>query len=344
MALYKRNDVWWIDISHDGRRIQKSSGTSDKLAAQQLHDKIKAELWRVSRLDEKPHYTWEEAVIRWVEESQHKRSLDDDKSQFRWLHPHLNGQHLHTLTRDKIDEIAKLKELEGVKPATVNRMLALIRAILRKAVREWEWIEQEPVIRMRKEDNRRIRWLTPDQANRLIQELPEHLAVMAAFSLATGLRQSNVTQLQWSEVDLVRGHAWVHPDQAKTEKAIPVPLNQMAMTILQKQLGKHPQFVFVYQGHAITQCTTKAWYNALARAGIQDFRWHDLRHTWASWHVQNGTSLYELQQLGGWASHEMVLRYAHLNSDHLKHAAERINVTNLLHLPSNEGGLQGLNA
>jgi integrase len=78
--------------------------------------------------------------------------------------------------------------------------------------------------------------------------------------------------------------------------------------------------------------TTKiVWRKALKRAEIESFRWHDLRHTWASWHVQNGASLQELQQLGGWASFEMVLRYAHLSSDHLKVAAERVRVTNWLH-------------
>ena len=63
---------------------------------------------------------------------------------------------------------------------------------------------------------------------------------------------------------------------------------------------------------------------ALERAGISDVRWHDLRHTWASWHVQNGTPLHELQQLGGWSTYGMVLRYAHPSSEHLRTAAERI--------------------
>jgi len=89
------------------------------------------------------------------------------------------------------------------------------------------------------------------------------------------------------------------------------------------------QYVFVYGDHPVKECNTKAWKNALKRAGIKNFRWHDLRHTWASWHVQSGTSLQELQQLGGWASFEMVLRYAHLSSDHLKGAA--ITGTNLVH-------------
>jgi integrase len=101
--------------------------------------------------------------------------------------------------------------------------------------------------------------------------------------------------------------------------------------VIRRQLGKHQQYVFTYQKKRITQTNTKAWRKALKRAGIENFRWHDLRHTWASWHVQNGTSLQELQQLGGWTSFEMVLRYAHLSSDHLKAAAERVGGTVLVH-------------
>ena len=93
---------------------------------------------------------------------------------------------------------------------------------------------------------------------------------------------------------------------------------------MKKQKGKHPIYVFTYKGKPVTRCNNHAWRKALVRAGIEDFRWHDLRHTWASWHVQNGTSLQELQQLGGWSSFEMVLRYAHLSSDHLQQAAKRI--------------------
>jgi len=179
-------------------------------------------------------------------------------------------------------------------------------------------------VRMLKEPTRRIRFLTRDEAQRLLAALPEHLADMAAFSLATGLRASNVTGLQWSQVDVARRLAWIHPDQAKARKAIPVPLNAEAVALISKQVGKHLTHVFSYRGRPITQVSTKAWYAALERAGIGDFRWHDLRHTWASWHVQNGTPLFALQELGGWASTEMVRRYAHLAADHLAPYAERL--------------------
>jgi integrase len=271
-----------------------------------------------------PKKTWVDAVMRWLEEQQHKRSIIDDKLTLKWLDSFLRNKLLSEIDRDLIEEIAKAKEATGVKPATVNRMLELLRAILRKAEREWSWLDKAPSVRMRKVENSRIRWLTHEEADSLLQELPPHLKEMAAFTLATGLRASNVMGLQWSQVDLLNHHALIHPDQSKSKKAIPVPLNENAMKILKNRFGKHEKYVFTYSNSPIKQCNTKAWRKALRRAGITNFKWHDLRHTWASWHVQNGTSLQELQQLGGWANFEMVLRYAHLSSHHLREAANRI--------------------
>jgi integrase len=96
------------------------------------------------------------------------------------------------------------------------------------------------------------------------------------------------------------------------------------MSVLQKQIGKHRDHVFTFKGQPVEQLSTAAWYKALKRAGIENFRWHDLRHTWASWHVQSGTPLHVLQELGGWASYAMVQRYAHLAADHLAPWAERL--------------------
>lgn len=147
---------------------------------------------------------------------------------------------------------------------------------------------------------------------------------MVRFSLETGLRRSNVTGLQWSQVDLVRRTAWIHPDQAKARKAIAVPLSAAAIVVLREQLGQHPTHVFSYKGKPITQVSTKAWYKGLEKAGIDNFRWHDLRHTWASWHVQAGTPLRVLQELGGWECVEMVRKYAHLSSEHLAEYVDRL--------------------
>lgn len=91
------------------------------------------------------------------------------------------------------------------------------------------------------------------------------------------------------------------------------------------------EFLFTYQGKPVKQCNA-AWRKALKWAEIKDFHWHDLRYAWASWHIQNGTSLYELQKLGGWSSYETVQRYAHLNSQQLQVAPERVvSGTKLVH-------------
>ena len=124
--------------------------------------------------------------------------------------------------------------------------------------------------------------------------------------------------------------AWIHPDQAKAARAIGIPLSTEAIEVLKKQMGKHLTRVFTYDGKPVSKAGTWAWRKALKRAGIENFRWHDLRHTWASWHVQTGTSLQALKELGGWASFEMVQRYAHLASEHLAVYADNVGVANRL--------------
>jgi integrase len=325
MSLRKRGAVWWVDvIAPNGERIRRSAGTGNKALAQEFHDQLKAELWRIAKLGERPRRAWSEAVVRWLKEASHKATIESDKAHLRWLDRFLRGKPLEAINRSLIDRISDARLAEGVSNATVNRTLEVLRAILRKCVNEWEWLDKAPQVRMLKEPTRRIRFLTREEAQRLLSKLPEHLGEMAAFSLATGLRRANVTGLQWSQVDLVRRLAWIHPDQAKARKAIAVPLNAEAVVIIRRQMGKHATHVFSFRGKPIIQVSTKAWYDALQKAGIEDFRWHDLRHTWASWHVQQGTPLHALQELGGWESAEMVRRYAHLTAEHLAPYADRL--------------------
>ncbi len=312
MSLIKRSSRWWIDFTTpSGERIRCSARTEDKAQAQELHDRLKSEAWRIAQLGEKTRHTWDETALRWLKETEHKASHLQDVSQVAWLQQFFRGRYLSELTRDLIAEVGERKRGE-TSPSTANRYLAMARAILRRAALDWEWIEKAPRIRLYPEPRRRVRWLTPMQAQRLISELPEHLAEMVRFSLATGLRQKNVVRLEWSQVDIERRAAWIHADQAKARKAIPVSLNDTALDVLKRQAGKHPQAVFTFEGKPVGQVNTKAWRKALIRAGIEDFRWHDLRHTWASWLTQNGVPLNALQEMGAWQTGEMVRRYAHL--------------------------------
>ena len=186
--------------------------------------------------------------MRWLKEQGHRASIESDKVHLRWLDNHLGGRDLATINRALVDRITQAKLSEGVKNATANRVLEVLRAILRRCVDEWEWLDKAPRMRMLKEPTRRIRSLTRDEARRLMVLLPAHMADMAAFTLATGQRRANVTGLRWSQVDLERKMAWIHPDQAKARRATPVPLNSEALLVVQKQLGKHPTHVFTFKG------------------------------------------------------------------------------------------------
>ena len=323
MSLYKRGNTWWIAYTTpSGRRIRRSAGTRNKTQARELHDTLKAQAWRVDELGAKPPHTWDEAVVKYLKEKAGLRSLDTVKLHLRWLDPYFRGRDLTEIGRTLIEQIAEARRERDkagrcLNVATTNRVIEVVRAILRKACHDWEWIDRMPRIRLEAEPKRRIAWITSEQAVRLLAELPEHLRDLAVFSLATGLRRSNVTRLTWSQVDLDHQRAWIYADQAKGGEAIPVPLNGDAMATVKAQIGKHPEYVFTYRGNPIQQTNTKAWRSALKRAGIANFRWHDLRHTWASWHRQHGTPLDRLKELGGWKSFEMVERYAHLSAEHL---------------------------
>jgi integrase len=179
---------------------------------------------RTNRLGEAPSHIWNEAVVQWLKETRHKATHGEDIAKLRWLDPYLRDRPLQSITRQEIQQVGEIKRQETT-PASANRYLALIRAILRRAERERGWLERAPAIRLYRpwsqrtacsrqrapairlyrEPVRRIRWITREQAERLISHLPVHLAAMVRFSLATGLRQANVTGLTWQQVDLPRG-------------------------------------------------------------------------------------------------------------------------------------------
>jgi integrase len=318
VILTNFDQVWSKQLLNNCNVGQRVLGqrSGSKLAA-------RAQDHRVLPLGDRPRRTWEEAVVQWLEDRKHKKDYRNDVTKSRWLTPLLRGTYLDEIDWEVLDRIAKVKEGEGVAPATVNRYLALISAILRRAKTVWKWVDDVPATPTRAESEPIVRFLTPDQADRLIDELPLHLAEMARFAVATGLRAGNVVGIKWAQVDVARRLAWVNSDGSKNRKAIGVPLNAGALAVLDGQRGNLSESVFTCLGRPLKRCSTKAWYRTLERVGFDEpFRWHDWRHTWASWHAQSGTPQSVLQALGGWSSPEMVNRYAHLSTEHLAQYVE----------------------
>lgn len=325
MALWNRAGIYYVKLTApDGTLIRRTTGTSDRTKALEYHDKLKAQLWDLARLKLKPKRTWDEAALRWLREKAHKKSYRDDVSRIRWFTKHLRGRTLDQLSRDMIDGIVT-RHLRHASDRTKDLYVALIRAIFRKAMREWEWLDQIPAFKTYSKGGKvRVRYLTQAQARTLLAALPEHQREVVTFALATGLRQGNILGLTWDEVDLHRRLVTVAHGDTKNGDALGVPLNEVALGVLERQKGKHPTHVFTYRGERLRSANTRTWRAALKASGIEDFRWHDLRHTWASWLRQNDVPTWVLQELGGWKSESMVRRYAHMSVKHLAPYADQL--------------------
>jgi hypothetical protein len=192
MSLYKRGNTWWIDYTApNGERVRESAGTSSKTQAREFHDALKAEAWRVAKLGSKPRRKWDEAVVRYLKEKSGLRSLDTVKLHLRWLDTHLRGRYLDEISRELIERIAEARRERDsagrcINVATTNRVIEVTRAVLRKACFDWEWIDRMPKIRLEPELSRRIVWITTEQAEALLGQLPDHQRDLVIFSLATG--------------------------------------------------------------------------------------------------------------------------------------------------------------
>lgn len=241
-GLYRRNGIWYIDfMSPSGKRIRRSTGTQSREAAEELRDKLRFESWRTSRLGETPKRLWDEAALRWLREKSDKKSIQDDISRLRML-SQLRGIFLHHIDSDLIMSIVEKMPYGN---STKNRYLALIRSILKAASTKWKWLDTMPHIELYKETAGRVRWLRPDEAQRLIDSArPTYFADLIVFSLNTGLRQANVLHLKWSQIDLDRKVAWYYPDETKAGQALGVALNETAIGVIKAQQGKHPVFCF----------------------------------------------------------------------------------------------------
>jgi len=166
----------------------------------------------------------------------------------------------------------------------------------------------------------RGRWLTREEAARLVAACPGHRPALVRFALATRCRAREMTGLEWSLVDLERQTAWLNQTKNGTPRG--VPLNSDAVAALFAQYAKHPRYCFSYRGEPIRwDVSNTAWQNAVAKAGIEEVRFHDLRDNCASWDRQAGTSCDELKDLGRRKSRKMVDRYAKFATENLAQAA-----------------------
>jgi integrase len=316
--LYKRSRKpsahWWVRFSVKGVEVRQSSGTDRKELAEAFEQSLREAIWREQNLGEEVH-TWEEACERWCKDKAHKRSLKRDRQAIKRLD--IKG----SLELSECVGEHWLSDLQSSnQPAA--RELAVLRSILNAAV-TWGWLDKAPKVVMPHEEKHEPRWITKEQFQKLCKELPPHAAQLARFAVATGLRRGNVFRLKWEAVDVERRTLWVGARAAKSRKSGGFPLSADAVDVLKRQSDVHPVYVFSDdEGKAPVGSIKTCWGKAVRRAGLDNFRFHDLRHTWAAWHTLAGTPPIVLMELGGWSSLAMVTRYAHLNPGHLSQWAD----------------------
>ncbi len=192
-----------------------------------------------------------------------------------------------------------------------------------------DWLVKAPKLIKLDEPAVRIRWEPQETITKLISAMTlAWMRDVSLFAVATGMRESEILSLTRDRIDMGRCNAWVTADGAKSGYARSVPLNDDAMGVLKRRLATAKRLIFTRDSGdgntRIQQIDRRVLARACKTVKIEDFRFHDFRHTWASWHVQHGTPLMVLKELGGWETIEMVQKYAHLAPSHIASHAKTV--------------------
>lgn len=344
--MLRRGTVYYTNFTYRGKRVRVSTGTDDRTLAEQAEARIKQQLWNEDRLGERPPRSWKEAVVEYARYKTGKRTLQQDLVRLTALTPYINVP-LHELNNARINAAItdyqraalsannrRWKTNRPMTPASRNRYRAVVRHLLALAADDWGWIDRPPRIKTERENHEEARWLTPQEAERLLAActgIRAHWRAPIAFALATGLRAQNIFGLLWQWVDLERRIIVIPKRFMKANRTLPVPINDYAHTILSAQRGEHATHVFSHRGKPFTRINPARFSACCAELGIEGATFHSLRHTWAAWHIMAGTPLYDLMAMGGWTSLTMLQKtYGHLSVAHLAESANRIIGTNLV--------------
>ncbi len=336
----KNTGNWYLRGTVRGREIYESTGTGDRGAAEDIRILRENEALKVSIHGESLVYTFTDAALSYLEMGGEGQHLSP-------LLARLKGMALAEIGQDVIDRAAR--ELKpGCSNATWNRQIYTpISAVINHAAgKQPPWC---PPIKLKrpKVNKGRVRWITKDEAERLIASARPHMQPLVIFLLATGCRISEALYLDWKDIDLSRCHVTVYGPadgeddmDVNTKNGEPrgIPLHPRAVAAL-ANLPHRIGAVFrkPYKGPKKSAdnrfekwlgapyerrtngggMIKSAWGTMCKAAGITNFTPHDCRHTWATWHYMKNRDLTKLMELGGWKSIDMVMRYTHVDKSNL---------------------------
>lgn len=320
---------YYIEYYINKRRIRERVGVSRSLAEHALA-KVKLEIAQGRFIDKKKEIKtiFDDFVQEYLElysKHNNKSWRKSDLPNINILIKYFGGKYLHEITPLAIEEFKALR-VKDVSPATVNRQLACLKSVFNKAIIWQKFIGDNPVkkIKLFKENNKRLRYLERDKIRLLVANCNEHIKPIVILAINTGMRRGEIMGLKWNDLDFNRGIIYLY--NTKNGEKREIPMNSFVKVILADLKNKAiSEWVFAKDNGEPYGDFKKSFFTALKKSDIKGFRFHDLRHTFASHLAMSGVDLNTIRELLGHKSISMTLRYAHLSSNHRIQAVELLN-------------------
>ena len=323
-GIYRRGSVWWVRYAgFDGRiRFESSRSTSYQAAAVLLDERRQAvkegkDPAATKRIENHLFAELAEQYLTWAER---QRSFRTKKGFIKQLVEAFGNYPLRRFTTRVVEGYQSKCSKTNKSPATVNRHLTTLKHMFTKAV-EWEMVEEEVLKKVRRvkllpENNRRLRYLSAEECRKLVAACDAHLRPIVITAINTGMRKEEILSLAWEKnIDLV--HGFILLTQTKNGERREVPINATLRTALQGIVRRlDSSYVFVNGQGRRYMDVKRSFGSALRKTGIKDFRFHDLRHTFASHLVMAGVDITTVKEVLGHKTLTMTLRYSHLAPAH----------------------------
>jgi integrase len=321
--VIKRGNIWYIDYYCGGKRYREAIGQNRKVAESVLA-KRKADIAEGRFLDvkEQSTATFDDIAALFLEYSRnHKLSYERDERCIKLLREQFGGMRLDEITPLLIEKY-KAARRKRVGPATVNKELACFKTMFSKAV-VWGMSTSNPIkkVSMFREPPGRVRFLSQEEIDRLLFEAADHLKPIIIVALYTGMRKSEILKLTWKDIDFE--HRLLFVRNSKNGSSRQIPMAQDVVRVLQPLPATQSRVFTGTQQNSVSSIRT-GFENAVKRAEIEDFSFHDLRHTFASYMVMAGVDILTVKELLGHRTLAMTARYAHLSSAHKSRAVETL--------------------
>jgi integrase len=324
-----KSPYWIIRGTIRRFRVEESTGTSDRRIAEEIRVKRESEILQQSVYGRRATATFAEAVVSYLETGGSRRFLEP-------IIRHFGTTPLAKIDQDLIERGAR-KLYPNTSDSTRDRQFFTPTSAVMKHAAKRGWCPML-LLERPKSPPKPPRWLTPEEADRLIEACGDHMRPLVTFMLYTGARAGEAICLDWRNVDLARRHVAFLDTKNGESRGVPLHSRVMAaLASLPHREGcvfRRPDGLPYERPKRIDDTSAgsrikKAFAGACKRAGITDFSPHDCRHTWATWHYAANRDLGALQRLGGWKTITMVMRYAHVNVDEFTHTIDRLPGGNL---------------